>query len=55
MNLRMKLAVQMLSSTQLQIQTISQHCGILDVNYFTKVFKKTFHKTPSDYRKTMGL
>lgn len=55
MNLRMNLAIQMLSSTQLQIQTISQHCGILDVNYFTKMFKKTFHKTPTDYRKTMGI
>ncbi len=40
----------LLNSTTLQIQTIAQHCGIPDVNYFTKLFKKYYHKTPKEYR-----
>jgi len=40
----------LLTSTNLQIQTIAQHCGIFDVNYFTKIFKKFKNKTPKEYR-----
>lgn len=40
----------LLTSTNLQIQTIAQHCGIFDVNYFTKTFKKITGKTPKEYR-----
>ena len=40
----------LLTSTNLQIQTIAQHCGIFDVNYFTKIFKKIKGKTPKEYR-----
>lgn len=49
---RMRLAMQLLSTTNLQIQTIAQHCGILDVHYFTKMFKKYAHMTPREYRET---
>lgn len=47
---RMHLAVQLLNGTRLQIQTVAQHCGIPDVNYFTKVFKKYVGKTPKQFR-----
>lgn len=47
---RMHLAVQLLGGTRLQIQTVAQHCGIPDVNYFTKVFKKYVGKTPGQFR-----
>lgn len=47
---RVHLAVQLLSSSDFQIQTIAQHCGIPDVNYFTKVFKKYIGKTPKQFR-----
>jgi len=47
---RMHLAVQLLGGTRLQIQTVAQHCGIPDVNYFTKVFKKYVGKTPRQFR-----
>ncbi len=40
----------LLMSTNLQIQTVAQHCGIYDVNYFTKLFKKHMGKTPREYR-----
>lgn len=47
---RVEHALLLLNSTSMQIQTIAQYCGITDVNYFTKLFKKYINKTPKDYR-----
>lgn len=47
---RIKQAAFLLSTTCLQIQTIAERCGIPDVNYFIKIFKKYVGKTPKDYR-----
>lgn len=47
---RIQLAVNLLETTQLQIQTIAAHCGILDVQYFSKLFKTHIGKTPKEYR-----
>ncbi len=47
---RVEHAAFLLKTTNLQIQTIAQHCGIYDVNYFTKMFKKYTGKTPKEYR-----
>ncbi len=47
---RIERAKQLLTTTQLQIQTIAQHCGILDVQYFSKTFKKYAGMTPKEYR-----
>lgn len=47
---RMKHAEHLLSSTHLQIQTVALHCGIMDVQYFSKLFKKHIGKTPKEYR-----
>ena len=49
-NKRIEHAVYLLSSTDMQIQNIAQYCGIPDVNYFTKIFKKVMHKTPSEFK-----
>lgn len=49
---RMKYASKLLSTTALQIQTISQYCGMRDLNYFIKVFKHYYECTPTDYRKS---
>lgn len=38
----------------MQIQTIAQHCGISDINYFTRIFKKQIGKTPKEYRNSIG-
>lgn len=43
-------AIFLLNSSNMQIQTIAQYCGIPDVNYFTKIFKKYVGKTPKEYR-----
>ncbi len=47
---RIEQAAFLLVSTNLQIQTVAQNCGIYDVNYFTKMFKKQTGKTPREYR-----
>lgn len=49
---RMRLAGNLLATTQLQIQTVAQYCGFLDVNYFSRVFRQTAGCSPSEYRKT---
>lgn len=43
-------AVFLLNTTKMQIQTIAQYCGISDICYFTKTFKKHVGKTPTEYR-----
>ena len=50
---RIEHGIFLLNTTTLQIQTIAQHCGIPDINYFTKLFKKQVHKTPTEYRESI--
>ena len=47
---RVKHASHLLSTTRLQIQTVALHCGIMDVQYFSKIFKKQMGMTPKEYR-----
>ena len=47
---RISYALHLLNTTNLQIQTIAMHCGIMDVQYFSKIFKKQVGKTPKEYR-----
>ena len=49
-DVRMDTAANLLRHTQLQVQTVAQHCGIGDVNYFSKVFKRHFGLTPRQFR-----
>lgn len=48
---RTKQAAHLLVSTDLNIQDISNRVGVLDANYFIKLFKKEYAMTPSEYRK----
>ncbi len=50
---RMETAMKLLETTRLQVQTIAQQCGILDVHYFSKMFKKHTGVTPKMYRDTL--
>ena len=50
---RMELAANYLSHTDKQIQEIADDCGILDANYFIKLFKKQYGITPSQYRENL--
>ena len=47
---RIRHAMHLLKTTHLQVQTIAQHCGIMDVQYFSKIFKKIVGMTPKAYR-----
>ena len=50
---RIEHAAHLLATTKLQIQTIALHCGIIDVQYFSKIFKKLMGKTPKEYRESV--
>lgn len=50
---RMQQAAFLLRTTKLQVQTVAQHCGIYDVNYFTKMFKKFSGQTPKEFREQL--
>lgn len=47
---RISYAKHLLRTTSLQIQTVSIHCGIMDIHYFSKLFKQKTGKTPSAFR-----
>ncbi len=47
---RMEAGAHLLRTTRLQVQTIAQRCGMSDVNYFSKLFKKYSGITPKQFR-----
>lgn len=47
---RMEYAEYLLTTTNLQVQTISLHCGIMDAQYFSKLFKKHYGIPPLQYK-----
>lgn len=49
---RIRHAKFLLKTTNLQIQTIAQHCGILDLHYFCRLFRKFTGKSPGEYRES---
>lgn len=48
---RIEYALFLLNSTSLHIQTIAEYCGIPDVCYFSRLFRRLMGKSPSAYRK----
>lgn len=52
---RMRKASALLSTSEDPIQEISAQVGILDSNYFARLFKKEYGETPANYRKTHKL
>ena len=46
---RIRRAITLLNSTDLQIQNVAAESGIYDVNYFRKLFKRITGKTPTEY------
>lgn len=49
--IRLKAAAELLQTTDFNITEVSRFSGFTDSNYFTKLFKKQFSVTPSQYRK----
>ena len=48
---RMRIALQLLKSTHLQIQNIAQLSGYSDPGYFGRLFKRCYGVTPQQYRR----
>lgn len=48
---RIHRAARLLTTTDSKIATIAEMVGILDGNYFTKIFKRVMGMTPTEYRK----
>lgn len=51
MHMRCEYAAELLKTSDLPIQTISQSVGYEDTNYFSRVFKSTMGVSPQEYRK----
>jgi len=47
---RLERSIFLLNTTSQSIQDIANACGIGDVTYFTRIFKKEKHMTPTQYR-----
>lgn len=47
---RLDSASRLLSSSELTVKEIAHHVGIHDYNYFSRLFKRKYGKTPSDFR-----
>lgn len=47
---RLEHSTELLKNTSLNMEAVSEQCGFSDQNYFTKVFRKNFNQTPSQYR-----
>lgn len=50
--LRMKKAMELLNTTELNISEIAYDLGFSDPNYFSRTFQQVYGKTPSSIRKT---
>ena len=50
---RIEYSIFLLNTTNMQIQTVALNCGIPDINYFTRLFKKQIGKTPSEYKRLL--
>lgn len=50
---RVRKAIQLLNTTSLSMQAISEECGFSDSNYFTRTFKKIQGMSPLKYRQSL--
>lgn len=50
---RIQQAIFYLNTSQMQVQEIASEVGMVDVNYFIKLFKKIVGKTPKEYRNSI--
>ena len=53
-DLRLQLAKQLLSSTEMSVPDVVSNLCYYDYNHFTRVFKKEFGVTPSQYKKSFN-
>jgi AraC family L-rhamnose operon regulatory protein RhaS len=53
--LRINMAATFLRDTELSVDEICERTGFHDISYFSKVFKKVLHYTPTQYRKVYSI
>ena len=51
MGIRLQIAVKKLLTTEMSISEIAYESGFANSGYFTRIFKKYYHQTPSEFRK----
>ncbi|MBP3887145.1 MAG: helix-turn-helix domain-containing protein, partial [Cellulosilyticum sp.] len=44
-------AIRLLNTSNLSVQEIAERVGILELNYFSKLFKKKVGMSPTEYKK----
>ena len=52
---RMKRAAHLLRTTDMQIQSIAAACGILDVQYFSKLFRREYGVSPKQFKENQVI
>jgi AraC-like DNA-binding protein len=52
---RLEHACHLLADSTLHIDEIAEECGYQDVNYFIRLFKRKYGKTPGEYRKKISI
>jgi AraC-like DNA-binding protein len=52
---RLEHARYLLAGSALYIQEIAEECGYEDVNYFIRLFRRKYGKTPGEYRKKINI
>ena len=50
---RIRRAITMINSSSLTIHTIATSCGYHDINYFIRIFKRTYGMSPKQYQKSI--
>ncbi len=50
---RMRKAISLINSTALPVTVIATTCGYNDINYFIRIFKRTYGLSPKQYRKSI--
>jgi len=48
---RMRRAARLLLETELPVATVAERCGYQRGNYFARVFRRTFHESPGEFRR----
>ncbi len=50
---RLRRAITLINSSSLSVTTVAASCGYNDINYFTRIFKRTYGMSPKQYQKSI--
>ena len=51
---RMRRAITLINSSTIPVSAVAAACGYNDINYFIRIFKRTYGLTPKQYQKTVA-